>query len=69
MARRKNDTWERKEDIVFEDYIKRHNSKTDVEIAEIIKQERPEGIKDLRYDGETIIEQHVSKVRKDLENK
>lgn len=63
--RRKGDTWEAIEDKVIGNYINRFNSLTDDDITEKIKHDRPEGIKEIRYNG-TSLNQHVSKVRRDL---
>lgn len=55
------------EDSVFDEIIKKNNSKSNSDIADIIKKTRPTGIDPSRYDGETTIYQHV-RVRRKLMN-
>lgn len=55
------------EDKVFDDYITKNNSKSNSDIADLIKKDRPAGIHPSRYDGKTTIYQHVRVRRKLME--
>lgn len=61
--RRKNDGWTTVEDEIICEYIRAHNYLTGAKITEIIKANRPLGIKPHRYEG-TSLYQHVVCMRR-----
>lgn len=63
--RKTEDNWSIVEDSIIKDYIMKNNSMNSVDIANKVIQERPNGIKTIRYEGSSLV-QHVRYLRRKI---